>query len=518
MIQNLWLLLLLAVAIGAGGCDQDQEQDTAHPAAPGKIRKAAVAGLFYPRAREDLITALDRCLAEAKPDPVKNLRGIISPHAGIRFSGPTAGHAYKVLQGLDIHTVIVLAPSHYARFKGASIPDVTAYETPLGTIPLSPLAAKLGKIKPFCVNPKCDVRRPDWWRQTPKEVPPFGKDTPHTWEHSLEVQLIFLQRVLKKFSLVPVVLGQVNPGDVARVLMDHLDEKTMLVASSDLSHFHKYDLAVDLDKTCIKAICSLNTGWMKRQEACGKLPILTLMHMAGKKGWKATLLDYRNSGDRKDGDRSSVVGYTAISFTDTGGGPAAPDRPSGDFTAGEQRILLALARKSLEEAVRRNEVPEVEEADVPARFTRPAGCFVTLTRRGHLRGCIGNIFPRMPLYKAILNNAMSAALRDTRFRPVEEGELNEIHIEVSVLTIPESLAFDSPEDLLRKLRPHVDGVVLTVEDAEATYLPQVWEKIPGKEEFLSSLARKAGLAPAGWRHPDARVLTYQVKAYKESEK
>lgn len=517
-MRTIILLILLTTAVAApGGCDNDSK--VLDPQQQSKnVRKAAVAGLFYPRDKGKLLAAVDGYLAGAKPAPLENLRAVISPHAGFRYSGPTAAHAYKLLKGRNIRTVIVLAPSHYARFEGASIPDVEAYETPLGRVPLSPLATKLAGTGPFRVNPGCTVRRPDWWRQAPKELPPFGQDTPHTWEHSLEVQLPFLQRTLEKFALVPIVFGRVDPEAVARALAERLDERTLVVASSDLSHFHPYDVARDLDTKCIQAICSLDPDRVKPQEACGKGPILALMHVARMKGWKAKSLDYRNSGDTAARDRSSVVGYSAIGFFASGKPEEPAMKPSHDFTPEEQDLLLDLARKTIEEAVRRGEFPEVDPASLPKKFSEPGACFVTLTRKGRLRGCIGHIFARMPLYKAVLDNAMSAALRDTRFNSVEKHEIDGIEIEVSVLTRPVPLEFTSPEDLLRKLRPNVDGVVLQVGENRSTYLPQVWEKIPTRKEFLDSLARKAGLAPEAWKSPDVKILVYQVKAFKESER
>ena len=549
MTRNRWLIVVAAIAIGSTGCEPGQDQAPPQPAqqvsnqgaenqpeqqarqeaeppagdksaeaGPAqKVRGPAVAGMFYKRHKDDLAKEVDKYLAQANPEPIKNLRGLISPHAGYDYSGPTAGFAYKLLQGLEIETVIIMAPSHTAMFEGASIPAVDAYETPLGLVPLAASAAKLARREPFCSDPPCEVRRPGWWRNAPKELPAFGEDTPHSWEHSLEVQLPFLQRTLGEFSLVPIVFGRVDAEEAARVLVDSLDDKTLLVASSDLSHFHPYSEAKDLDTTCIEAILRLNTDWMERQEACGKLPILTLMHLAKQKGWKAKLLDYRNSGD-VTGDKSRVVGYAAIALYDAPGEEEPEETGLSGLTPEERKFLLELARKTLVEVLNLRGLPDVDESEVPTRLTAPGGCFVTLTKGGRLRGCIGHIFPREPLYKAVLENAMGAALRDHRFSSVKRAELDEIEIEVSVLTIPEPLEYDSPEDLLQKLRPHVDGVVLRVGQRQATYLPQVWEQLPQKEDFLAHLAEKAGLAPSAWKDPEAAVLTYQVEAFKESER
>jgi AmmeMemoRadiSam system protein B/AmmeMemoRadiSam system protein A len=539
-------ILVLAMLMGLSGCGDRPQASADNPDSwqtQGrgfeKVRGMAVAGLFYPRHKDDLTKAVDGYLKDAKPEAIENVRGLVCPHAGYEYSGATAAFGYKLLAGRDIRTVVVMGPSHYATFQGASIPDVDAYETPLGMIPLSPKAAELAKLAPFVVNPRCKVVRPDrgQWLKAPKELPPFGEDTPHTWEHSLEVQLPFLQRTLKDFSIVPVVFGNpstpqeapVDAEQVANVLLKHLDDKTLLVASSDLSHFHTYEAARGLDTTCCKAICSLNTEWMERQEACGKGPLLALMHVARKMGWKAKLLDYRNTGD-VTGERSrGVVGYAAVAFYDSRG--AADTRPTsgwcppperieqGKPTTQQQAFLLKLARRTLDEVVSHRRLPQVDSAEVPQGLTESRACFVTLNKDGRLRGCVGDIFPRRPLYQAVVYSAAGAAVVDQRFLPVGADELAQIEIEISLLSLPASLEFKSPQELLEKLRPGVDGVVLRVGQQQATYLPQVWQQIPDKEEFLRHLAEKAGLEGSAWRDPKARILVYQAEAFHEkSEK
>ena len=519
---------VVGIAIATGGCENAQPRKEGQAKTFNKVRGPAVAGLFYPKSREKLAEKVDQLLAEVKPEPVENLRGLICPHAGYEFSGKTAAIGYKQLAGREVDTVIVMAPSHYADFKGASVPDVEAYETPLGMVPLSPKAAELGKLRPLVVNPACEVIRPGWWRQSPKELPPFGADTPHTWEHSLEVQLPFLQRVLGDFRLVPVVFSRkVDPEAAAEALAKFLDARTIVVASSDLSHYLPYETAKGLDVTCCKAICSLKPEWVERQQACGKLPILTLVQLARKMGWKAKLLDYRNSGDTSGDKSRGVVGYAAIAFyepdADTGKekAPASMDGErtgSGEFTPAQRKFLLELARRTVTEVVTRGKLLTLSAGEAPNGLTDPRAVFVTLTIGGRLRGCIGSIFPQRPLYQAVIHSAASAAVRDRRFSPVGARELDKIRIEVSVLTLPKQLEFESAEELLGKLRPKVDGVVLRVGSRSATYLPQVWEQIPDKEDFLNHLAEKAGLKKSAWRGADAKVQVYQAEAFEESEK
>jgi AmmeMemoRadiSam system protein A len=217
------------------------------------------------------------------------------------------------------------------------------------------------------------------------------------------------------------------------------------------------------------------------------------------------------------GDKSGVVGYAAIAFYEPGGGQPAADAAAGSLTPQEGEVLLELARKTVDEVVRNKRLPEIDAAGVPESLKELRACFVTLTERGELRGCIGSIFPREPLWQAVIARARSAATEDPRFPPVAPAELGELEIEVSVLTVPGRLEYDSPEELLARLRPGVDGVVLVVGRRQATYLPQVWEKLPDRETFLSHLSEKAGLPSSAWRSPEATILVYQVEAFQQSE-
>ena len=487
-------IILIALLLPFSGCNsrpetphtdlrvQPAEQTNSHL----RVRAPAVAGLFYPAEKTVLSQTIDGLLERAPAHHIPHLKGLVCPHAGYPYSGPTAAIAYKTLVGRDVQTVVILGPSHYAAFQGASVPNVDAYQTPLGTVLISEKAQQLAKTSPFVLEPRCFVQRPSWWQQSSKPAPAVGEDTPDTWEHSVEVQVPFLQKTLNNFKILPVVFGEVDPEQAAKVLAGVIDDKTIIVASSDLSHYHPYDEAKGLDNRCVKAICDLNIDEMKTQEACGKLPILTLMHLALEKGWKAQLLDYRNSGDTSGDKSHGVVGYTAIAFYEP-----APQ----NFEAKERKFLLDLARRTLTCVATNSDSPgpEVNAKDLSPKLSETKGCFVTLTENGALRGCIGHILPQEALYQAVADNARNAATRDPRFQPVRPDELDKIKIEISVLSKLQPLSFNSPEDLLNKLEPGEDGVVLQIGSRGATFLPQVWEQLPDKVEFLESPFAKSRL-------------------------
>lgn len=503
---------------------------------PAKVRPATVAGMFYPNRAEDLQAEIDKHLAKAPDSELGDLRALVCPHAGYEFSGPVAACAYRQLRGRNFKTVIVLAGSHYALFSGGCLGDHTAWATPLGQVSLSPLVDELDGRGPFARTLQARVQRPDWWRQSPAELPPFGQDTPVTWEHSLEVQVPFLQRVLGSFELVPVVFGELEPAQAADVLDPCLDAQTLIVASTDLSHFLPQETARKRDTATVKAICDLKSDAIDGHDACGHAAVKVLLELARRNKWQAHYLDYRNSGDTA-GNPSRVVGYAAVAFTGPVGtrrplpprpprpaaappapaasGPATPQPPQ--FSPADRRALLALARRTVQAAAKGDKLPDPAAAGLSKLCDQPRACFVTLNRDGRLRGCMGNLLPQRDksFGQAVVDNAASAAIRDHRFRPVTSDEVDKLHIEISVLTEPQELAFSSPQDLLARLRPNVDGVILQIGKFSATYLPQVWQQIPDPEKFLDELSYKAGLQRGAWRLDSTRVFTYQVEAFEE---
>jgi AmmeMemoRadiSam system protein A len=198
----------------------------------------------------------------------------------------------------------------------------------------------------------------------------------------------------------------------------------------------------------------------------------------------------------------------------------APDAPAPSLpslSAGERRLLLQLARQTLVAATAAGRNPEPPMDGLTRTLTEPRACFVTLTRNGSLRGCIGHLSPKEPLWKAVIENARFAALYDPRFPPVSTSELGQIEIEISVLTEPRPLEFGSPADLLNKLQPGHDGVVLESGSGRATFLPQVWDDLPDKVVFLGRLCQKGGWDENAWREPGMKVSIYQVEALHGSD-
>lgn len=268
-------------------------QAASRPVAEERVLGPAVAGSFYPGDPETLRKQVDAMLAQAKARDLRGLRALISPHAGYPYSGPIAASGYKQLAGLNFERVVILAVSHRVPLNGVAIPDADALATPLGKVRVGAAAKALGLKPPFVID-----------------------SSPHAKEHSLEVQLPFLQVVLGQFEIVPLVFGDTDEAQVAQGVLPLADARTLFIASSDLSHYHPYEQAKRLDDGTVAAILKLDLAAIGQREACGKGPILALVHLARARGWKAILLDSRSSGDTA-GDRSRVVGYASIVFVES---------------------------------------------------------------------------------------------------------------------------------------------------------------------------------------------------------
>jgi len=258
------------------------------------VRKSVIAGSWYPGHRDELSKMLDGFFENAKNENLGRIRALIAPHAGYIYSGQVAAFSFKQIESDDYSKVIILAPSHQYPFNGASIADYTHYETPLGEVRISSLAKEL-------------IKESELISSTPAA---------HSREHSAEIEIPFLQRILEDFEIVPIILGgmsESNMDEFSNLIIKHLDEKTLIVASTDLSHYHPYNEAVSMDTSCINSIVNLDMENAKRCEMCGYFPVLITMKIAEKLNWQAKLLKYANSGD-VTGDRSEVVGYAAIAF------------------------------------------------------------------------------------------------------------------------------------------------------------------------------------------------------------
>ncbi len=468
----------------------------------GHIREAINAGRFYPASEQALQQEINLLLDNANPPGVNGqIYGLIAPHAGYAYSGHVAACAYKTLQKAQFRRVIVLSPSHIDAFKGVSVYNGKAYATPLGQIPIDQgFSRKLSashRLFKYSERGHTNTYR--------------GRG-----EHALEVQLPFLQQTLSDFQLVAVIMG--DRGYVTcRALacaLDSLvcDKHTLIVASSDLSHFHTYEGAQKLDQKVINAIkewdfLNLHRNLQnKTWEACGGGPVVAMMMALQRMGIKGVrLLKYANSGD-VTANRSRVVGYSAMAFYDEGKRRAGNKK---DFFLSEaaQIHLMQIVRSAVEAAVCKGYTKDVNAGGFEElRLDRAA--FVTIKKDGRLRGCIGYTSPIMPLFKTVCEAAIAAAVRDPRFAPIKPEELPDLQYQISVL---------SPFNLVRDItmiHPGRHGLFIKCGARSGLLLPQVAERHGwDRATFLEHTCTKAGLPEWAWKQKQTDIFRFTAEVF-----
>jgi MEMO1 family protein len=445
------------------------------------IRPPAVAGMFYPAEPgalaaevEDLLGSVEH-LAPRLGFP----KAIVVPHAGYVYSGAIAASAYDAIapaRGI-VKRVVLLGPTHRVAVRGLALPATDFFDTPLGRIPVD--GAVFEGIRDLRV---------------------VKSDPAHAMEHSLEVQLPFLQSALGAFSLVPFAVGAASAEEVAAVL-ERLwgGPETLVVVSTDLSHYHAYDKARAIDAATMAKIGAFSTD-INHEEACGATPLNGLLQLSRKRNFSLKLLAACNSGDTAGG-KDRVVGYSSFALYEPGAAVSIEEAGG---------TLLRLARAAIEDGLTKK--PTLHPADP---WLRQAGAtFVTLTKHGELRGCIGSLEAVRPVGEDVAQNALGAAFRDPRFPPISEAEWPHCAVEVSLLSAPKPIRFADDADLVEQIVPGEDGLILRCDTRRATFLPQVWETLPDKKRFLSELLRKAGL-PGDTRLARCKLWRYRAAKFKE---
>ncbi len=467
-----------------------------------EIREPAVAGAFYPDKPEVLSRDVKKYLENSKKEKIEgDIVALISPHAGYMYSGQVAAYAYKLVEGRAFDSVVVVAPSHRVLFKGASLYDRGGYRTPLGVVPIDTELSK-----------KMMERR--------KEIQ-FLPEA-HSQEHSLEVQIPFLQVVLKTFNLIPIVMEPYWSWETCQSVASAIAEtvkgkRVLLVASTDLSHFYTYNIAVELDKIFLNHIERFDVEGLNRDlknnrtEACGGGPVVTIMLAAKMLGANhGKVLKYANSGD-VTGDRSRVVGYAAAVFYKTAGGKEKmkEEKKVGvdlGLNEEEKKTLHQIAKTVIENKAKGKAVPDFKVESPTLKENR--GAFVTIHKRGQLRGCIGYIEGQGPLHKTIERMAEAAAFKDPRFTPVKENELPELELEISVLT-PLKRITDVNEIQVGK-----HGIYIVKGMWAGLLLPQVateygWDR----QTFLEHTCQKANLPSNAWKEKDTEIYIFSADIF-----
>jgi AmmeMemoRadiSam system protein B/AmmeMemoRadiSam system protein A len=475
-----------------------------------EVRRPAVAGTFYPADSATLSEMVRGHLAQVHdlPEIDGHILALIVPHAGLVYSGAIAACSFKLLERSGVNRVVLCGPSHRHGFNGASVygPGIR-WRTPLGTI-------------------ECDDT---WCRKL------LGYDNAidivreaHAAEHSLEVQLPYLQTVLPAFKIVPIVFGYPEEKTIetlAAALSSLPDDpNSVMIVSTDWQHYKPASVGRPMDSLGIACIENLDAERLLkhladgRVEMCGGAPAVAVMKAALTKGAnRAKLLCYGDSGDLT-GDKSAVVGYAAIAIyrsgsesnsdsTDAPELKTANSTPNFDLSDADKKQLLRIARESISIYLKTRAVPEF---DVPENLRQPGAAFVTLEKRGRLRGCIGHTMAIDQLYKTVATCAIQAAFADRRFHPVQTEELPQLHIEISVLTpLVEVRSLDEIE-----VGRH--GLMIVMGNSRGLLLPQVatdygWSRT----QFLQQTCQKAGLPTDAYQSPEATIYKYEALIFGE---
>jgi AmmeMemoRadiSam system protein B/AmmeMemoRadiSam system protein A len=497
------IMILMPFFFGSNASAQDKNSGT------GQVdRQPAVAGQFYPADPIQLKADLSTYFANAAPKQSGDVLALIAPHAGYVFSGEVAASSFNQLDpDKKYDNIFVIGSSHRMSFEGASIYNKGDYITPLGRVKVNiDLANKLLKDNPV-FNSKPD---------------------PHTAEHSLEVELPFLQYKLKNdFQIIPIILGTQSPKDskkIADALKPYFNDKNLFVISSDFSHYPSYEDAITVDKITADAIIKNSPETLLKTledndskgidnlltSICGWTSIMTLEYMTeGRSDLVYKEIRYQNSGDSKlYGDKSRVVGYYSIIVEKA---KTSQKDESFNLTEPEKTKLLEIARQTIEEYISTGKTLQIDEKSLTAKLRQPCGAFVTLTEDGQLRGCIGRFEASGPLYDVVRQMAIAASTQDSRFQPVNFDEIKNLEIEISVLT-PMRRIYSIDEFQLGK-----QGIYMKKGYLTGTFLPQVAEETGWtKEEFLGHCARdKAHIGWDGWK--DAELYVYEAYVFGEKD-
>ena len=472
-------------------------------------RKPYAAGRFYTDKPDQLKTQLQEMFSKSIKKKTENIPlAIIAPHAGYIFSGEVAASAYNQIDpDSRFERIFIIGSSHTDVFQGASVFCTGNYETPLGTVKVD-----LELVKQLVKENKLIKCYPE----------------AHLYEHSIEVQLPFLQYHLKTdFKIVPIIIGSSDDETakkLAAILKPYLNEKNLFVISSDFSHYPNYIDAPLVDQITVKAIKtnkpSMLIAALKENDRknipglvtslCGWSSVLTLLYMTEPMpDITVDLIQYKNSGDSQDGDKKRVVGYNAISFTQ---GKVRNQTSEFSLNSDDKKYLLKLARETISEYIRKGTQPKIDPASLSATLITPCGAFVTLNENRSLRGCIGRFDATQPLWKVVQEMAIAAATQDYRFSKVEPNEINQLRIEISVLT-PLKRIQSIDEFIMGK-----HGIYIKKGNASGTFLPQVANQTKwSKEEFLGHCAEdKAGIGWNGWK--TAELYTYEALVFGEDGK
>lgn len=424
-----------------------------------KIKPPSVAGTFYSSDK----TALEKQINEFRKNNRNTYkiptRAVIVPHAGLIYSGRLAYEGISQLDK-DIKTIIIFAPAHRVPFDGLAVTGYDEWNTPLGNLRINR-------------------------ELTDEIIKKFGakiNDKALAPEHSIEIELPIIQTEFNGVKIVPVLMGNVAPDKVQKIISYYYPNKEIgFVISSDLSHYLPDNTAKRVDSYTAQHIETCDCYNFTHELACGATGIIGLMNFANEKNYSLIRIDMSNSSSTTF-DKERVVGYGTWFLYEGNRNQFIKENYS--------EFVLNTCREAI-----KNKNYDISKLMYPQVFSEYGAVFVTLEKNGNLRGCIGSIIPQRTLIQDLIMNAKNSAYADPRFNPVEKNEIKDLKIAVSLLSIPKPMKFKNEADLLNQIRQNIDGIIIKDGNYQAVYLPSVWEQIPDKQMFLNSLKVKAGMKP-----------------------
>jgi len=449
-------------------------------------RHSAMAGQFFPGEAASLARAVEACLEGALP-AASPPRAVISPHAGYPFSGRLAGAALGATQAAAPQRIVVLSPSHRHGFNGVALPSQDRYALP-GFEAEIDTSARAALVNSGLAH---------------------VEDAAHDREHGIETQLPFLHRLHPNARIVPLVIGRARPGQVAAIvdaLAGLFDLPPLFVLSSDLSHFLTLEQARVHDAETARLIETGKPDALTGAHACGAAAIHGFMSSAYGQGMRVQRLGQANSAD-VTGDAARTVGYGAWAFF------ANTDKA---FLQGDRAGLLETARGALRARLEEGAAPALSADGLPTAWQTHGASFVTLTKNGRLRGCLGTLEAHRPLVADVADNAVKSALQDPRFPPVSARELPDLSIKLALLSSAAPLRCADEAELLAQLIPGRDGLILSDKGRRGVFLPMVWDSLPEPPAFLAALRQKAGL-PAGHWSDTLQVERFCAEGFSERD-
>jgi AmmeMemoRadiSam system protein B/AmmeMemoRadiSam system protein A len=433
------------------------------------VRPAQVAGLFYPDDPAILAAKIDAAFAAAPPSPFR-AKMVVVPHAGVDYSGAVAAQALRALDLTGgLRRAVIFGPNHRVPLSGLAVHPAAAWSTPLG---LAPVAGEALRSIQSLDGVALDAR-------------------PFEGEHSLEMPLIFLQRLIPGLEIAPVLVGEAAPELVEEALSRLWGgPETAICISSDLSHFLPASAARAKDAETRSLIEDGRWSELGPDNACGFFSLKGAIRRAQGLRMRATGAAFATS-DQMGGPRERVVGYGAFAFEYPG---------AARLEKADQDRLVAVASASLDFAsTRGGATPEIViDPNLAPGLTANRAAFATLERDAALRGCVGSLFPRRSLAEDVGVNAVRAGFGDPRFEPLRRDELPDLMIKISVLSPATPISCRSEQELIAQLRPDRDGLLLRQGRAAGLFLPSVWREVPSPVDFVRFLKRKMGVAPNHW--------------------